>query len=409
PLPKIDYQIQILDSSLNHIATVLSPYPLNKGGTILQYSKELSDFGQCRFRISAFDDLLTQYGDILKPHEYHVRIVRNGATVWQGAIIENTKWSKDYIEIVAVDYLWYLSKKLVHQTSPDANGTANIYRIFNSGTMAAAVTAIINETISDYAAYPNHVMNHLTLGTVENPNYPPNMEDGSNPPNKLTGPFTFGNGITAPLLQYDFTPILTILKAFGIYAYADFYIDNNLVFNFEKFVGNDHHYDVNFTFLKATSGSQQVGNIIDFNLPRLGQRMANRLIGIATTPNGDILRSPQTDEASITTYGLLEGVAAFADVKDQAALNARLQAELPLVSTPDPTNALVVLNETAAYPLGLWDVGDLVTIKITHKALSFDEVRRVVGVTVAVHDTGRETTTVQTNVPQPWQFGSTTG
>src|SRR5690349_21732914 len=109
--------IEILDSNLNLITRVQAPYPLDKGGTILQYSKELSDFGQCKFRISNYDPAFTTFGDITKPHSYHVRINRNGSYVWQGAIIENSKRTKDFTEVVAAEYVWYLGKTLITRSS----------------------------------------------------------------------------------------------------------------------------------------------------------------------------------------------------------------------------------------------------------------------------------------------------
>lgn len=392
--------IQILNSSLSAIADVKSPVPLDKDGTILKYSKELSDFGQCTIRISAFDPLWARFGDIVIPHKYHIRIIRNGIAVWQGAIIANPKRNKQYIEVVAAEYEWYLGRILINRSSNNpATGVADaIYRIFNSGGMDTAVTAFMNETITNIkGANSSHILSTMTLGTIENPNFPPNMTDSSGA--ALTGAWTFSTNLQ---LTYDFTDILTILKAFGVYSYADFYIDNNLVFNFKKFVGNDRHYDVNFVFTKRNS------NIIDYNLPRLGQRMANSLYGIATNTAGQVLNSAQTDQASITTYGLMQGVAAYADIKDQGILAARTAAELPLVSTPDETNAIVVLNETAAYPLGVWDIGDIVNISVSNNGITFNQIRRVVGVTVTVNSTGREFTTVQSNIPLPFQYGSST-
>jgi hypothetical protein len=404
----VRYQIEILDTSLNKIAQVITPQPLDKSGTILRFSKELSDFGQCTFRVSASDPILTQYGDIFKPHQYHVRLRRNNSIVWQGAIIENSKRTKDYIEVVAAEYLFYLQKILVSRSSnnPVTNQADKIFRIFNSGTMATAVTAMINETVATIktATNGNAILANMTLGTIETPNYPPNMTDSSG--SKLTGAWSFSTNLQ---LTYDFHSVLYILKSFGVYAYADFYIDSSLAFNFKKFVGNDHHYDVNFTFNKKSTTSRSVGNIIDYNLPRFGQRMVNQLWGIATDTQGKVLNDPESDQASITTYGLMEGVAAYADVKDQGILKARTAAELPLISAPDEFNVMLVLNETAAYPLGLWDIGDLVTINIQNSGVGFNDIRRVVGVTVIVNGTGRETTTVQTNKPLPWQYGSTTG
>jgi hypothetical protein len=404
-LPKVNYQIEILDSSLNKIGEVIAPKPLDKSGTILRYSKELSDFGQCTFRVSAYDPILTQYGDIFKPHQYHIRIRRNTAIVWQGAIIQNSRRTKDFIEIVAAEYLFYLDKVLVKRSSnnPVTNQADSIFRIFNSGTMAAAVTAIINETVTTIKTTTNGnaILANMTLGTIENPNYPPNMSDNTGA--KLSGAWSFTSNLQ---LSYDFHSILYVLKSFGVYAYADFYIDSSLVFNFKKFVGNDHHYDVNFSFNKKSGNHPSIGNILDYNLPRFGERMVNQLWGIATDTNGKVLNDPESDQASISTYGLMESVAAYADVKDPGILKARTSAELNLISTPDESNVMVVLNETAAYPLGLWDIGDLVTINILNQSVSFNDVRRIVGVTVVVNDTGRETTTVQTNKPQPWQYGS---
>lgn len=372
---------------------------------ILRYSKELDEFGQCTFRVSAYDSMLGTYGDILQPHKNWVRIVRNGTTVWQGAIIQNTKRTKDYIEVVAAEPLWYLSKILVRRSSNDpATGTANnIYRIFNSGTMAAAVTAIMNETIATYTSgSAGHALAGMTLGTVTNPNYPPNMTDGGNPPKALTGQWYFGNGTSAPSLQYDFHTILYILKSFGAYTYSNFYLDNSLVFNFVPFRGRNLTNSVTFNW---GGSSNTPSNIIDYNIPRFGQRMVNDLYGIATDPNGTVLHYDGSDQASITTYGLIQGVAAYADVKDQASLNARIQAEVPLINAPDSTAISVTVSEKA-YPLGLYDVGDLVNISVTNKTISFKDARRIVGITVNLHNTGKEINTIQTNKILPFQITS---
>lgn len=396
--------IWILDSSLNKITKILTPYPLDKGGMILRYSKELDDFGQCTFRVSSYDTSLSTYGDIFVPHKNWVQIVRGGMVVWQGAIIQNAKRNKDYIEVTAAEPLWYLNKILVNRSSVDpATGTAdNIYRIFNSGTMATAVTNIMNETIATFASHGSHALANMALGTVANPNYPPNMTDGNTPAKELSGSWFFGDGISAPKLQFDFHSILYILKAFGVYTYSDFYIDSNLVFNFVPFKGNNLSNKVTFRWGGA---GNTPSNIINYNIPRLGQRMVNDIYGIATDVNGTVLHYDGSDQNSISTYGLLQGVAAYSDVKDQATLNARILAEIPLISTPDQAAVSVTLSEKA-YPLGLYDVGDIVNISITNKTISFNDQRRVVGITVNLHNTGREITTVQTNKVLPFQFAA---
>jgi hypothetical protein len=403
-----NYDFWLLDNSLTRVTKLLSPYPLDATGTIMNFSNELDDFGQAKFRVSAYDTILTTYGDILAPHQNWLQIVKNGVIVWQGAIIENTKRTKDFIECIAAEPLWYLNKVLVDRSSLDpATGTAdNIYRIFDSGTMAAAVTAILNETIATFQANDQgHPLSSMTLGIVTNPNFPPNVTNANAPPTALTGPWTFGNGITGPDLQFDFHTILYILKSFGAYSYSDFYIDENLVFNFIPFKGRDLTTVVDFTW-GATGGTPS--NLTDYNIPRFGQRMINHLYGIATDINGNVLHYDQTDNTSITTYGYIEGVAAYSDVKDQATLNARIQAELPLISTPDDT-ALTVTQSEKGNQLGVYSVGDIVAINVHNKSVDFQDSRRIVGISVQVNGTGREYINIQTNKVLPFQFAQAAG
>ena len=402
-----DYEIQILNSSLQVIGKVIDPLPLGASGNILEFSKELSDFGQCHFRVSSFDPILIQYGDIFQPHTNHVRILRHGVIVWHGAIIENAKRSSQYWDVLAAEYEFYLNKIMILRSSIDPNGGGadGVYRIFNSGTMAAAVTAMINESIATLNTPTNSAspLAGMTVGTIQNPNYPPNMTDAGG--NLLTGawnfiPYTTPN--SGLQLTYDFQTVLYAIQQLGIYAYADFYLDSNLVFNFVTFKGNNLSGHVNFIFNVDPHKSNS--NIIDYSIPRLGQRQTNDIIGVATDTNGSILHDEQTDQASITKYGLLQGVAAYTDIKDQGILDVRIQAELPLVSTLNSTNATVVLNQSSAFPLGQWDIGDIVTVQIYNNGVNFNKIMRVVGVSVAVGDTGRELTTCQLNTPLPWQL-----
>lgn len=387
--------IEILDSNLGFITRVNTPVPLS-GGNLVEYSQELSDYGQCRFRVSNYHQLFVQFGDILKPHAFHVRLNRGGVYVWQGAIIENSHRNKDFTEVIAATYEWYLSKKLVHRSSlnPTTNVADGIYRIFNSGTMQAAVTAIMTETIADWQS-SNHALAGMTLGTIDNPNYPLNLTDGNTPPNRLTGPWSFGNGIAAPQLTFDFHTLLYILKSFGAYTYADFTVDNTRAFQFRRFLGSDRRGNVALIW-------GQHGNAVDFNLPRFGQRQVNSIFGIATDSNGTILHSAQSDQASIAVSGLLEGIGAYIDIKDQATLNARIQAELPLVSSIEEGATTMTLDENGYAP-GVFNIGDIVDWQVTHTAVQYQQPRRIVGISVTVHNTGREMTTVQGNALLPFQ------
>lgn len=388
--------VEILDRSLNRIAVVKNLYPINKDGMILRYSRELSDFGTCKFRISKNDPIFTQYGDIIVPHQYHVRVIEDGANVWQGAIVDNPSRNKHYVEVKAAQYLFYLKKVLIKRTSAVAyGGTAfssdigKHYRIFSSGTMASAVSTIISDAVA--ALGSDHVLGDLVAGTIDNPDYPANYTSSAGA--QLTGAFTFSSDV---VLQFDYHSVLYVLQQFGIYADCDFEIDDELNFNFRTFLGNKSQA---VTFLYGTRG-----NIIDYDLPRYGSRVTNDLVGIGTTPKGVVLHAEKTDETSKATFGLLQDAAAFADVKDNNALTARLTSQLRLTSSPEVSPINLVLNENSEM-FGTFGVGDIVTVKIDDGPNQFDGARRVVGYTVNLHNTGRRLVTAQTNAPRDEDIG----
>lgn len=389
--------VEILDLSLNVITQVKALMVYDRNGSILQYSRELSDYGRCRFRVSTGDRLFTDFGDILVPHKNHVRIRKGTKVVWQGAIVDNTKRTKDYIDVVGFEYEFYLDRNLIKRTSADINGTTEIYRIFKSGTMATAVTAIANETIADYAS-SEHILKTMTIGTIENPDYPKGLITDYNG-DALTGAWSFGEGTSSakgPTLQYDYHTVMYVLKSFGAYSYADFDIDYNLKFNFKKFLGVKQQDKLIFSY-------GQQGNIVDYNAKRLGQQQLNTITAIATDYNGVMVHANVRDSASVTTYGMLEGVAAYADIKGTGILKTRINAELPLVSNPDDSNVSIYLNESS-YPLGLYDIGDLATIKIKDSSIDLKQIRRIVGITVIEHNTGREAIALETNKPYSWEL-----
>jgi len=378
--------VQILNRDLDLIAEFRNLYPINEAGMILRYSDELSDYGTCTFRVVTQDPILTEYGDILIPHKYHVRIKRGQATVWQGAIIDNVERNKNFIEIKAAQYEYYFDKMLIRRdTSAPADADTSTdswknYRTFSSGTMASAVTSIINDAIADFGT--DHVLGGMTLGTIENPDYPQGFSDATG--TALTGGWSFTDFIS---LRFDYHSVQYVLEAFGMYTNADFEITNDLVFNFEKFLGNKQ---ANLTFEYGT-----FGNIVDYNLPRLGGRMLNSIWGIAAEEDGTILHANQRDESAIGEYGLLMGASAFSDVKTQNELKKRLNEQIQYTKTPEDSPVNVILNEKA-YP-SQYGVGDIVTIKVNDHNISFNNPRRIVGVTVTVHNVGREIITVQTN------------
>lgn len=383
--------VQVLDNNLNVVGEILRFYPLNKQGMILRYSKELSDWGLCTFRVSTKDPFLTQYGDILIPHQYHIRIKRGTTIVWSGAIIDNTDRNNAYVEVKAAEYDFYLDKVLIHRDASVKTGDGKEnYRTFSTGTMSTAVTNLVNDAVSDFGV--GSVMSNLTLGTIENPNYPTGFVDATD--HSITGAWNFTDFIT---LQFDYMSVYYVLKAFGIYASCDFEIDENMVFDFKEFIGNKNN---NLVFVYGRQG-----NIVDYSSPRHGNNMVNDLWGIAADTNGNILHVEQSDSTSRGTYGLLQTAQAFTDVKDQNFLKTRVNETLNLIKNPDVSALNVVLNEKG-YPLGQYDIGDIVTVKIKDHVIDFNQPMRIVGITVNLHGTGREMTTLQMNSPNPRDVGN---
>lgn len=382
---KVPTVVQILNNDLDLVAEVKNLYPLNEGGTILRYSKELSDYGFCTFRVSTKDPFLEEFGDILEPHAYHVRIKRGESVVWSGAIIDNTERNKNFIEVRAAEYDFYLDKVLIRRDAETVPGDGkNNYRTFNSGTMAATVTTLINNAITDFGA--THPMASLTIDTIENPEYPPGFVDASG--SVLTGNWSFSDFIT---LQFDYHSVYYVLKAFGLYANCDFEINESLQFSFKEYIGNKQ---TGVTFEYGTQG-----NIVDYNSPRLGRRMVNDVWGIAADTDGKILHVNQRDETSIQRYGLLQGADAFSDVKDMNFLKTRVNENLQFTKSPDDSPINVLLNEKA-YPLGQYNIGDMVTVKVKDHVINYNQPRRIVGISVDLHNTGREMVTLQTNRPR---------
>ena len=59
----------------------------------------------------------------------------------------------------------------------------------------------------------------------------------------------------------------------------------------------------------------------------------------------------------------------------------------------------MTLNERA-YPLGVYGLGDTVTLRIRDGIIDVDQVRRIVGINVKVHTTGKESIRLITNKPK---------
>ena len=377
------YIVEILDNTLQPITQLKSFVPLDTTGNYLNYSTALSDSGKAVFRVATLDPVLTKYGNILQPWTNHVRISRNGRRVWQGYIQDEPHRNQRFIEVNAYTYLNELKKLLVsHNTTLNGENM----RLFNTGTMANAIIAVLNEA---KAKGIGRAIKNMTLGTITNPNFPAGFTDALK--NNIGGlPWTFSPNFQ---LNFDFKDTLYVIGTFANYSYSDFELTSDLVFNFQSRIGTDRP-ELVFEF-------GQYGMIEDFEAPLDGKNEVNSLTGLAADLDAnEIILPPVQDTVGLASSGLLEGVAAYSDVKNQSALTTRVKEDLRLNGSVD-TELRVALNENA-YPLGQYGLGDTVSIKINHGPINENSLRQIVGIKAVIHNTGREHIILTTNKPRTY-------
>lgn len=392
-----NYAVYVLDVSGNRITQIknfvhthLSGNTYHKGN-IIQLTRVLSSYATLDIRVAREDPMFAKFGNIVDPWKYGLEVTHGGTTIFKGVIADNSPYRRQYwVDVHAYGYLFRLDRKLVNRDpaqTPD-NGSEN-YRTFDGSngitTMAQAITTMISEA---KAACPaNDIIQRITIGNIVNPNFPAGFmkADGVTP---LTGPWTFSSDMT---LQFDYKSILYVIQSFAVYAVCDFELTDDLVLNFTPTFGVDRSQQLTFEF-----GPR--GQIFDYNVPLQGERQLNSLWGIASDNDGNILHIQQTDQNSINDNDiLLEGVMGFTDVKDSNSLQSRVVQELNLIS--EPSSVINVYMNRKAYPFSMYDVGDIVTIKIDDGMVQVNEPRRITAIGLDVRDTGTEFITLQTNPP----------
>lgn len=377
------YQIEILDKNRNFVAPVQILAPINSSQDTIFMTKRLSNWGQLKFRVGTKDPLFTATGDILEPYKYHVRLKYHGSVIWQGVIVKNPERNRRYVEVVAYEYVFLLSKILIRHDPSVATGDGlDNYRTFSTGTMATAIQTLLTEAATDVESGP---VTQITTGTIDNPDFPNNYTRADN--TALTGTWTFSSDMT---LSYDYRSVFYVINSMAMYPACDFEITKDLVFNFKQFIGNKQP-TLSFTY-------GEFGNVLDYNIPRNGERMANSLVGVAADFGNQILHVEKADNVSMATYGKIQDVAAYIDVKNVNALRSRLEEELRLISTPD-SELQLTLNDRA-YPLGQIGLGDIVNVNIQDHVVLFNQQRRIVGINVSVANNGSDKIVLMTNKPK---------
>lgn len=378
------YKVEILDSNRNPITRAQRLMEINKDGHIIRYSRHLSDSGWAKIRLGVDDPMFDTFGNILVTNNNGLRIWRGNKMVWQGLITKKPHQRTNYIDVFAETYL-QRTKKILAKRDPEITpgDGLNNYRTFKTGTMSAAITTLIADAKA--AATANDPIQLITLGTIENPNFPPYFATVAGA--ALGGPWTFSADVT---VQVDYKSVFYLINLFGAYSNCDFELTDNYVFNFKKMIGI-RRPELVFEYNEANA----YGTIDDFDVPENGSDLANDLWGLVIDNEGKFLHVNKRDEESINQYLLNQEVAAYSDSKDANSLTTRLNETLRYSAKPDSV-INTVLNSKAV-PFGQYDVGDTATFKIKRGIIQVNEERRITGATISVHNTGREVVALETN------------
>jgi hypothetical protein len=387
------YTLNILDNQRNVITRVTNFMPLSTTDDVwLDMTRTLSSWGTCKFRVGTKDPLFRALGDILQPYQNHVQVLRDGNEFWQGVIVQNAQRTRYFVEVEARTYSWLLNKLMIVHDPDDGTGDGlDNYTTLNSGTMSNAVQTILTKALAKVQGANLNTANalsQLTLGEIDNPVFASTTVDNNG--NPVSGPFTF-NAIWNTV-QFDYRTVYYVMASLGILGVCDFEITDQLVFNFKVFLGNNN------PGLVLSYGEN--GQIEDYNVPFDGTNQATRLYGIAATVDGTILHD-QVDapDNGIDTYGLLEEVAAYSDLKNDAAVTVRITEDLSLIDTPEK-EVQVTLKQNSA-EVGSFGVGDIITIQINDNVTQINDPRRIVQIDTKVAVTGKEIIKITTNPPKP--------
>lgn len=169
------------------------------------------------------------------------------------------------------------------------------------------------------------------------------------------------------------------LGAWGKIAEAtggELQVDTDFRLNFKTQIGEDRTANVIFRFVQNLQNANSIDN---FTLVEEGKELFNRVICYG---KNRIISSILEDTASISKFGLLEKVRHFTQIEDQNTLD-RMAQELLDFHKPEK---VIPTIEPKKEKVDLFDygIGDRVRVIIKHALLDFDQVHRILEITVSV-------------------------
>jgi len=357
------YELWVCNSSGAKIARVKNLVHLQKNSTnVLEFSDYLSSWGSLKFRVQTKDPIASQgYFD---PYKYHVKLYRNQKLVWAGIIVNNPSRNHNFIEVEAYTYEWLFTRIPIATPSTDKE------RVFNTGTMATAVTTVFNEG----KAISSSPISTYTLGDIDNPNYPWNGQ-----------PWNFTD---VYVMNFYYNDLFTVLSSFADVTNADFEVTPDKVFNFKSRIGSDR-LDIVLKYGKS-------GNVDDYDSPLDGGGYTNDMLILSRNETGAaVIKNEQSSADQFPTYGRLWSTVSLDEEIAQDILNSKSK-NIYKASAELDNQVNMTLNDKAL-PIGTYQLGDRITVQIDDGPVQFNHVRRVVGWRVNVTDTMVERATIITN------------
>jgi hypothetical protein len=163
--------------------------------------------------------------------------------------------------------------------------------------------------------------------------------------------------------------------------------DTDFKLNCKKQIGEDKSASVIFRFIRNL---QNANSIDGFTLLQEGKELFNKIVCYG---KNNVITATRQDNASIAEFGLLEKVRYFTEIEDQNTLNKNAEALLafhkPIKEIPS-----ISPNKTK---IDLFDygIGDRVRVIIKHGILDFDQIHRILSITVTVGRNNEESIDIE--------------
>lgn len=200
---------------------------------------------------------------------------------------------------------------------------------------------------------------------------------------------TQGTTDVADIFSHDFFQ-MQASKAFEKIEEAtlcEILTDTDFKLNCKKQIGEDKSSSVIFRFIRNL---QNANSIDGFTLLQEGKELFNKIVCYG---KNNLITAIRQDNDSIAEFGLLEKVRYFTEIEDQNTLNKNAEA---LLAFHKPIKEIPSINPNKT-KIDLFDygIGDRVRVIIKHGILDFDQIHRILSITVTVGRNNEESISIE--------------